>query len=92
MSADGFVFAHDDSLALLADVEAEAGDEELRAGFGGEERDGVVFGEDDVVEGRERKGDLLGEDVEVVGEPVVLGWGWWFSGECEGLGIGGHLD
>ncbi len=82
LGADGFVFADDDALGFLADEEAEAGDEELRAVFGGEEGDGVVFREEDVGVGvgrREREDELFGMYVEVAGDPVVLGEGGGFA-------------
>ena len=90
LGADLFVFADDYAFGFFADDEAEAGDEELGAGFGGEEGDGVVFGEEDVAVfgGREGEDELFWGDVEVAGDPVVLGGGGGFAegGEWEGVG------
>ena len=63
LGADFLVFSDDDALGFFADEEAEAGDEELGAVFGGEEGDGGVVGEEDVVEGRQGEDELFGRDV-----------------------------
>ncbi len=89
LGADFFVFADNDAFGFFADEEAEARDEELGAGFGGEEGDGVVFGEEEAgvgVGGWEGEDELFGGDVEVAGDPVELGGGGGFAegGEWEG--------
>lgn len=83
LGADDLILADDDALAFFADEEAEAGDEELGAVFGGEEGDGGVVGEEDVVEGREGEDKLFGRDVETAGDPVELGDGGGFAGGGE---------
>ena len=95
LGADCLVFADDDAFGFFADEKTEAGDEELRAVFGGEEGDGVVFGKEEVgVFGRrEREDELFGRDVEVAGDPVELGgaWGLAEGGEWIWNGYRGHI-
>ena len=81
-------FFDGEAFGVFAEGEAEAGDEELGAGFGGEEGDLVGEIGVDVGRGGEVEFELLLGGVPCVGDPIVLFEVGWFAFAGFGVGSG----
>lgn len=88
---DYFSFMADgDAFGLFAEGEAEAGDEELGAGFGNEEADLIVVGRVDFRGKGEIEEELFGGFFEALADPVVLGGLGWLAFKGAGFGEAGE--